>query len=47
MNVPAKFVSIMDDIFRDFVDKFVIVHLDDILIDSRTYEALLDHLQNV
>jgi hypothetical protein len=43
-NAPATFQSLMNDIFRDLLDKCVIVYLDDILIYSRTPE---EHEANV
>src|SRR3954470_6540892 len=46
-NAPATFMTLMNDIFRDYLDKFVIVYLDDILIYSRTEEEHLRHLQTV
>jgi hypothetical protein len=43
-NAPATFQSLMNDIFRDLLDKCVIVYLDDILIYSKTPE---EHKANV
>ena len=37
-NAPAVFQHMANDIFRDFLDIFIIVYLDDILIYSRTQE---------
>ena len=37
----------MNDIFRPFLDKFVVVYLDDILIYSATWDQHLEHLQQV
>jgi hypothetical protein len=37
-NVPAVFMSLMNRVFRDYLDKFVIIFLDDILVYSRTEE---------
>jgi hypothetical protein len=31
-NVPVVFICVMNGVFRDYFDKFVIVFLDDILI---------------
>ena len=38
MNAPAVFQHMAIDIFRDFLDIFTIVYLDDILIYSKTQE---------
>lgn len=37
----------MNDIFCDYLDKFVIANLDDTLIYSKIYKAILEHVQNV
>ena len=46
-NAPATFQHLMNSIFQDFLDKFVIVYLDDIMIYSKTYEEHLEHLEKV
>ncbi|CAJ0965058.1 unnamed protein product [Ranitomeya imitator] len=43
-NAPSVFQSFMHDIFRDYLDKFLIVYLDDILIFSDDWES---HVQQV
>jgi hypothetical protein len=35
-NAPAFFMCLMNDIFREYLDKFVIVFLDDIIIYSKS-----------
>jgi Reverse transcriptase (RNA-dependent DNA polymerase) len=45
-NAPAIFMSLMNDVFRDCLDRFVMVYLDDILIYSSTYEGHIDHLRH-
>eukprot|EP00253_Pinus_taeda_P034566 PITA_34566 len=44
-NTPATFMRLMDDVLRPFLDDFVIVYLDDILIFSKTWEEHLKHVK--
>ena len=44
-NAPAAFMDLMNRIFREYLDKFVIVFIDDILIDSRNQEEHQEHLR--
>jgi hypothetical protein len=46
-NAPATFMTLMNDIFREYLDQFVIVYLDDILIYSKTKGEHLKHVNLV
>lgn len=46
-NAPGFFMRLMNDIFAEYLDRFVIVYLDDILIYSETWEEHLEHLEMV
>ena len=44
-NAPAAFVDMMNRVFKEYLEKFVIVFIDDILIYSRTEEDHAEHLR--
>ncbi|GBG78637.1 hypothetical protein CBR_g27863 [Chara braunii] len=46
-NASATFQRVMNDIFRDILEQYVLVYLDDILVYSRTLEEHLRHLRDV
>uniref|UniRef100_A0A388JNY7 Reverse transcriptase domain-containing protein n=1 Tax=Chara braunii TaxID=69332 RepID=A0A388JNY7_CHABU len=46
-NAPATFQRAMNDIFRNILEQYVLVYLDDILVYSRTLEEHLRHLRDV
>jgi hypothetical protein len=46
-NAPGVFMSLMNGVFREYLDKFVQVFIDDILIYSRTMEEHDEHLRLV
>ena len=46
-NAPAYFMNMMNKVFMEELDKFVVVFIDDILIYSRTAEEHAGHLRIV
>ncbi|XP_033138905.1 uncharacterized protein LOC117129740, partial [Brassica rapa] len=46
-NAPAAFMKMMNSVFRDFLDEFVIIFIDDILIYSKDEESHRKHLRAV
>ncbi|KAJ9562130.1 hypothetical protein OSB04_007290 [Centaurea solstitialis] len=46
-NVPAAFTDLMNRVCKPYLDKFVIVFINDILIYSRTEEDHREHLRKV
>jgi hypothetical protein len=46
-NFPAYFMNLMNKVFMEELDKFVIVFIDDILLYSRSAEELGHHLRIV
>ena len=46
-NAPSVFMSLMNGVFRSYLDRFVLVFLDDILIYSKSEKEHEEHLRLV
>jgi hypothetical protein len=46
-NAPANFMYLMNKVFMEYLDKFVVVFIDDILFYSRSEEEHEEHLHLV
>jgi hypothetical protein len=46
-NAPAYFMYMMNKVFMEYLDKFVMVFIDDILVYSRSEEEHERHLRLV
>ncbi|KAH9751681.1 Endonuclease [Citrus sinensis] len=46
-NAPATFMDLMNRVFRSYLDRFVIVFIDDILVSSRREEVHAEYLRTI
>ncbi len=46
-NAPATFMSLVNEVFSEYLDKFVIVYIDDILVYSDTWEENLAYIREI
>jgi Reverse transcriptase (RNA-dependent DNA polymerase) len=46
-NAPSVFQALMNDVLRKFLDDFVVVYLDDLIIYSNSEEEHLQHVETV
>ena len=46
-NAPSQFMNMMNDVLSNYLDDFVLVFLDDILVYSCTVEIHAEHLGKV
>jgi hypothetical protein len=46
-NAPSYFMYLMNSVFMDYLDKFVVVFIDDILVYSQNEQEHEEHLRKV
>ncbi len=43
-NAPTTFCTLMNNVFQEWLDDFVVVYIDDILVYSNSMEEHVEHL---
>ena len=46
-NAPATFQSLMNSIFADYIDDFMVIYMDDLLVYSKSVEDHMIHVRQV
>lgn len=46
-QAPAHLQKCMDSVLEEYLDEFVMVYLDDIIVYSNTWEEHMDHIRRV
>nr|XP_016512898.1 PREDICTED: RNA-directed DNA polymerase homolog [Nicotiana tabacum] len=46
-NAPSIFCTLMNQVFREYINEFVVVYLDDIVVYNQTLGEHLEHLRKV
>ena len=46
-NAPATFTTLINNIFHKYLDDFMIMYINDILVYSKTAEEHAEHLERV
>ena len=46
-NGPATFCTLMNQLFHEYLDKFVVVYLDDLVVYSKMLKEHIQHLKTI